>query len=334
MRFSRSNRREFINLVGGAVVAWPLGASAQQQPGGKSHRVSFLALVPGEDTTLMKALLERLHELGYREGANLIFEYRSAEGRPERLAPLAMELVQARPDVLVAGFGTLAAKAAKAATTTIPVIFTTVGDPLGAGIIASLGRPGGNVTGLTDQARDVQGKRLQLLLELIPGTNDIAVLLNPDTPFSRLALEEAKTAAEYGHIRLHVLEARTADQIAERIEEAAKASAAGLLILEDPLIYSIRGKIADQATRLRLPTMCVYRDSVEAGGLMSYGPDRRQIYRRAAEYVDKILKGAKPADLPVEQPTKFELIVNRKTAKALGLEVPDKILSLADEVIE
>ena len=144
----------------------------------------------------MKAFLERLLELGYSEGTNLIFEYRSAEGRPDRLGPLATELVQAKPDVLVAGFGTLAAKAAKAATTTIPIVFTTVGDPLGAGIIANLGRPGGNVTGLTDQAKDVQGKRLQLLLELLPGKNDIAVLLNPDTPFSRLALEEAKTAAD------------------------------------------------------------------------------------------------------------------------------------------
>ena len=235
-------RREFITLLSGTAAAWPLAARAQQQFGGKSHRVSFLALVPGEDATLMKALLERLHELGYREGTNLIFEYRSAEGHPERLAPLAMELIQAKPDVLVAGFGTLA-QAAKAATTTIPVVFTTVGDPLGAGIIASLGRPGGNVTGLTDQARDVQGKRLQLLLELVPGKNDIAVLLNPDTPFSRLALEEAKNAAEHGHIRLHVFEATTADQIMERIEEAAKETAAGLLILEDPLIYSILGKL-------------------------------------------------------------------------------------------
>jgi len=247
---------------------------------------------------------------------------------------LASELVQAKPDVLVAGFGTLAAKAAKEATTTIPVIFATVGDPVGAGIVASLSRPGENVTGLTDQARDVQGKRLQLLVEMMPGKNDIAVLLNPDTPFSRLALEEAKRAAEYGHIRLNVLEARTADQIMERIEEAAKEPAAGLLILEDPLIYSIRGKIADLAMRTGLPTMCVYRDSAEAGGLMSYGPDRRQTYRRAAEYVDKILKGAKPADLPVEQPTKFEFIINRKTAKALGLDVPDRLLAIADEVIE
>jgi putative tryptophan/tyrosine transport system substrate-binding protein len=156
----------------------------------------------------------------------------------------------------------------------------------------------------------------------------------PDTPFSRLALEEAKTAAEYGHIGLQVLEARTADQITEKIEEAVKRAVAGLLILEDPLIYSIHKKIADLAARSRLPTMWVYRDAVEAGGLMSYGPDRRQIYRRAAEYVDKILKGAKPADLPVEQPTKFELIINLKTAKALGLDVPPMLLARADEVIE
>jgi putative ABC transport system substrate-binding protein len=236
--------------------------------------------------------------------------------------------------VLVAGFGTLAAKAAKAATTTIPVVFTTVGDPLGAGIVESLSRPGGNVTGLTDQARDLQGKRLQLLLQLLPGKNDIAVLLNPDTPFSRLALEEAKAAAEYGHIRLQELEGRTTDQITERIEEASKGAAAGMLILEDPLIYTMRGKITGLAAQSRLPTMWVYRDSVEAGGLMSYGPDRRQIYRRAAEFVDKILKGTKPAELPVEQPTKFELVINLKTANALGLMVPPTLLALADEVIE
>ena len=169
------NRREFVTLLGGMAAVWPLAVRAQS--GVKYHRVSFLALIPREDATLMKAFLERLHELGYSEGTNLIFEYRSAEGRPERLGLLAIELAQAKPDVLVAGFGTLAAKAAKAATTTIPVVFTTVGDPLGAGIIANLGRPAGNVTGLTDQARDVQGKRLQLLLELIPGKSDIAVLL-------------------------------------------------------------------------------------------------------------------------------------------------------------
>jgi putative tryptophan/tyrosine transport system substrate-binding protein len=327
-----NTRREFITLLGGTAVLWPLAARAQQAT--RSYRISFLALVPGEDRTLMQALLERLHELGYREGTNMTFKYRSAEGHPERLAPLAMELVQDKPDVLVAGFGTLAAQAAKAATTTIPVVFTTVGDPLGAGIIASLARPGGNVTGLTDQARDVQGKRLQLLRGLIPGKHEIAVLLNPDTPFSQLALEEAKTAAEYGHIHLVVFEVRTADQVSEKLEDAAKSAVDGLLVLEDPVIYSARGKIADLSARFRLPAIYVYKDSVEAGGLMSYGPDRRHIYRRAAEYVDKILKGTKPADLAVEQPTKFEFVINLKTARALGLDVPPTLLALADEVIE
>src|SRR5262245_15101037 len=324
-------RREVITLLSGAAAGWPAALYAQQ--GGRSYRVSFLALVPREDATLMRALLGRLHELGYSEGANLTFKYRSAEGRPERLAPLAMELVHDRPDVLVAGFGTLAAQAAKAATTTIPVVFTTVGDPLGAGIIASLARPGGNVTGLTDQARDLQGKRLQLLRELIPGKPDIAALLNPDTPFSRLALEEAKTAAEYGHFRLVVFEARTPEEVSRRLEEAGK-SASGLLVLEDPVIYSVRANIAELTARFRLPAIYVYKDSVEVGGLMSYGPDRKHIYRRAAEFVDKLLKGAKPAELAVEQPTKFELVINLKTARALGLAIPDGVLAIADEVIE
>jgi putative ABC transport system substrate-binding protein len=324
-------RRAFITLIGSAA-AWPLAANAQQPA--KSYRVGFLALIPGEDTTLMKPLLERLHELGYSERTNMTFMYRSAEGDPERLAPLASELVQDNPDVLVAGFGTLAARAAKAATKTIPVVFTTVGDPLGAGIVASLSRPGGNVTGLTDQARDVQGKRLQLLLEVVPDKHEVAVLLNPDTPYSRLALEEAKAAAEYGHIRLQVLEARTADEVAQRIEQAAGATAAGLLIFEDPLIYSVRGRVADLATRFRLPAMYVYKDSAEAGGLMAYGPDRRRIYRRAAEYVDKILKGTKPSDLAVEQPTQFTFVINLQAARAIGIEVPPTLLALADEVIE
>jgi ABC-type uncharacterized transport system substrate-binding protein len=329
------NRRDFITLLGGAAmtssVSWPLAARAQQAG---PYRISFLALIPGEDKTLMAALLERLHELGYSERSNMRFAYRSAEGDPQRLAPLARELLDDKPDVLVAGFGTLAARAAKAATTVVPVVFTTVGDPLGAGIVASLNRPGGNVTGLTDQARDVQGKRLQLLLELIPGKREIAVLMNPDTPFSRLGLEEAKGAADQSRVQLDVLEARTAEQIGAGIELAAQRSAAGLLILEDPLIYSVRGKVAELATRFRLPAMFVYKDSAEAGGLISYGPDRRQIYRRAAEYVDKILKGTRPADLPVEQPTKFELVINLRTAKALGIEIPATLLATADEVIE
>jgi ABC-type uncharacterized transport system substrate-binding protein len=325
-------RREVIALLGGALVVRPVNAIAQRAE--KWHRLAFLALVPGEDSTLMQALLERLHELGYSEATNMLFKYRSAEGRPERLASLAAELVRANPDVLITGFGTLAAQAAKAATTTIPIVFTTVGDPLGAGIVASLSRPGANITGLTDQARDTEGKRLQILRELIPGKYEIAVLLNPDTPFSRLALQEAKAAAEYAHIHLEVLEARTVEEIPVRLEHAATIGSSGLLILEDPLIYSMRRKIADLAGRFQVPAIYVYRDSAEGGGLISYGPDRRQIYRRAAEYVDKILKGAKPSDLAVEQPTKFELVINLKTANALGLAIPPSILAQADEVIE
>jgi putative tryptophan/tyrosine transport system substrate-binding protein len=327
-------RRQFISLLGSVAGAslGPLTPSAQD--GVRQHRVGFLALVPDEDRTLMPSLVERLHELGYSERTNMTFAYRSAEGRPERLPALAAELLDGKPGVLVAGFGTLAAKAAKAATGTVPVVFVTVGDPLGAGIVASLARPGGNVTGLTDQAKDVQGKRLQLLLELIPDKREIAALLNPDTPFSRLALDEAQAAANQAHVHLQVLEARTAEAVVQRIEAAAKAGVAGLLVLEDPLIYSIRGRIADLAASQRLPAMFVYKDSAEAGGLLAYGPDRRHIYRRAAEYVDRILKGTKPADLPVEQPTKFEFVINLKTARALELTVPDKLLALADEVIE
>jgi putative ABC transport system substrate-binding protein len=324
-------RREFITLLGGAA-AWPIAVRGEQST--KSYRIAFLALIPGEDATLARSLLERLHELVYSEGANMSFVYRSAEGDPKRLALLASELVQENPDVLIAGFGTLAAEAAKAATKTIPVVFTTVGDPLGADIVASLSRPGGNVTGLTDQAKDVQGKRLQLLLEVMPDRREVAVLLNPDTPYSRLALEEAKVAAEYGHIRLQVLEARTADQIERSVEQAARGTAAALLVFEDPLIYSIRRRVADLAAQFRLPAMYVYKDSAEAGGLMAYGPDRGQIYRRAAEYVDKILKGTKPSDLAVEQPTRFTFVINLKAARAIGIEVPPALLALADEVIE
>ena len=263
----------------------------------------------------------------------MTFEYRSAEGRPERLPQLAMELVHAKPDVLLAGLGTLAAQAAKAATTTIPIVFTLVGDPVDAGLVASLGQPGGNVTGLGSQSADLGGKRLQFLQDIIPGKEVIAVLMNPDTPYTRLALKELTTAAEAGQMRLEVLEARTADQVPGRFEAASTAGATGLLVLEDPLTLSICPQIVELAAQFRLPTMYGHRDCVAAGGLMSYATDRRQMYRRAAEYVDKILKGAKPADLPVEQPMKFEFVLNLKTAQALGITMPPTLLFQADEVI-
>jgi putative ABC transport system substrate-binding protein len=328
-------RRAFSSLLGGAAMAsavWPLAVRAQQAA--KSYRVSYLALLPGEDTTLAKPVLQRLHELGYSGGKTMTFDFRSADGRPERLPQLAAEIVRANPDVLIAGFGTLTAKAAKAATTTIPIVFTSVGDPVGAGLVASLSRPGANVTGLTSQASEVVSKRLQILEELIPGNQIVAVLMNPDTPYSALALQELRAAANPVRQRLAVFEARTADQVAAGIEAAVKAGPAGLLTLDDPLMLGLSRQIAELAAQARLPTIYGSRDFTDAGGLMSYGIDRQQQHRRAAEFVDKILKGAKPADLPVEQPTKFELVINLKTAKALGLAIPPSILARADEVIE
>jgi putative ABC transport system substrate-binding protein len=278
--------------------------------------------------------MERSKELGYRQGENMEFSYRSAGGRPELLDPLVAELVNAGPDVLVAGFGTLPAKAAKASTSTIPIVFASVGDPIGAGLINSLNRPGGNVTGVTSEASGVMGKRLQVLDELVPGKRTVAVLMNPDMPFSSLALRELKAAATETAQPIQVFEARNADQVVAGVEAAANRGVAGLLTLEDALLASTRRQIADRAITTRLPIVYGSRAFPEAGGLVSYGVDRRHMYRRAAEYVDKILKGANPAELPVEQPTKFELVINLKAAKAIGVELPAKLLALAEEVID
>ena len=320
-------RREFITFVGGAAT-WPLAASAQQS---RSFRIAYPAFVTGKDSTI---ITERLQELGYRKGENLDFIYRSADGRPELLASLAAELVNARPDVLISGFGTLPAKAAKAATSTIPIVFASVGDPVGAGLINSLNRPGANVTGVTSEASDVVGKRLQLFNDLLPAKGTVAVLMNPDTPFSALALRQLKTAAAAAEQPIQVFEAISADQVLAGIEAAAKAGAAGILTLEDALLVSTRRQMAERAITTRLPIVYGSREFAEAGGLISYGVDRRHMYRRAAEYVDMILKGAHPAELPVEQPTKFELVINLQAAKAIGLAVPDQLLALADDVIE
>ena len=321
-------RRDFITLLGGAA-AWPLAARAEQSA--RPYHVAYLALLAGRDSLVVK---QRLDELGYTEGKNLIFDFRSAEGRSERLPQLAAELVRTSPDVIVAGFGTLAAQAAQAATATTPIVFVSVGDPIGAGIVKSLNRPGANVTGITPPGTEIGGKRLQLLEELIPGIRILAVFMNPETPFSMLALQELRVAANALGQRLEVFEIRSADQLSRSIEAAARAGATGVVTLEDPLLLDLRQQIAALLTELRLPAIYGNREFAEAGGLLSYGPDRRQLYRRAAELVDKILKGAEPADIPVERPTKFELVINLKTAKALGLQIPDKLLALADEVIE
>jgi putative ABC transport system substrate-binding protein len=322
-------RRELLSV---AALVLPRAAGAQQSE--RSYRMSYLALLPDEDVTIAKPFFRRLQELGYGLGKNLVLSYRSAEGRPERLAELAAELMQAKPDVLVAGFGTLAAKAAAAATRTTPVVFTQVGDAIDAGLVTSLARPGGNVTGVSAQANDIAGKQLQSLEELVREKGTIAVLLNPDTPFTALALREVRAAAEQNHQPLAVFEARTPNQVSTGIEAAIKVGVVGLIVLDDPLMLSARQHITGLVAAARLPAIAGFREFTEAGGLMSYGPDQKQLYRLAAEYVDKILKGARPADLPVEQPTKVAVLINLKTAKALGVTIPPSLLASADEVIE
>jgi ABC-type uncharacterized transport system substrate-binding protein len=325
-------RREFITRLGSMAVAWPFAALAQRKS--NSYRIGYLALLAGERTTLAKVFLQRLHELGYSEDKNMVFEYRSAEGQADRVPALAAELVRADPDVLVAGFGTIAAKAAVAATKRIPIVFTGVGDPVGAGLVANLSHPGGNITGMSAQAAELSGKRLQLLNDLIPGKKLFAVLGNPDTPYTALALQEVRTAAGADERPFAFFEARTPDQLPGAIDAVVRSGAASLLVLEDPMLLGVRQQFTALVAKARLPAIYTLREFADAGGLICYGANEGAMVRRAAEYVDKVLKGSAPADLPVEQPTKFTLVINLKTAKALGLTIPDKLLALADEVIE
>ena len=325
-------RREFITVLGGAAVASPLSPlPLRAQQTAKSYRVAYLSLVADQDAVIVK---QRLGELGYTEGKNLIFDVRSAEGRLERLPQLAAEFVKTNPDVIVAGFGTATAKAAQVATTSIPIVFTSAGDPLGTGIVKSLSRPGANITGLHTQAGEINGKRLQILEQLSPGIRIVAVLLTPDAPFTAVALKDLGVAADARGQRLEICAVRTPDQLSSTMEAAVKAGATGLTILETPSLLDLRQQIADLAAKLRLVAIYGNKDFVHAGGLMSYGTVRSQLYRRAAELVDKILKGEKPGDIPVEQPTKFELVINLKTANTFGLDIPPTLLALADEVIE
>lgn len=321
-------RREFVGLLGGVAVAWPLAARAQS----RIYRVALLTLQPDEDPA---QLVGPLRQLGYVAGNNLAFEHRSADGDPKRLGELASELVRLKPDVIVAGFGTLAPKALKAATETIPIVFSAVGDPIGAGLVQSLSRPGGNLTGLSGQASELKGKQLQMLLACVPNQRTIGVLLNPDTPYTALALKQLTAAADEQGVRLELLEIRSALDFTEpKMDQLVASGASSLFVIEDPLVATIRTTVIDQANRRRLPIMTGLAEYVYSGGLMTYGSATTDSYRRAAEYVDKILRGAAPSDLPVEQPTRFQLVINLKTAKALGLTIPPSLLALADEVIE
>jgi putative ABC transport system substrate-binding protein len=277
---------------------------------------------------------QRLGELGYEEGKNVIFDLRSADGRPEALAELALDLVKTNPDVIITGFGTAAAKAAKAATGTIPVVFTNVGDPIGSGIVESLSRPGANVTGLAGQGAELSGKRLELLRQINPGIRVVAVLAEPGAPYTLVALPQMQKAADALGQQLTICDVRDAGDVETRLTKAAQLGAAGIVLLETPLLISLRQRIVDAAARLRMPAVYSVREFVDAGGLMSYGPDTKQINRRAAELADKIMKGTRPEEIPVEQPTKFNLIINLKASRSSGLSIPATLVAVADEVIE
>jgi putative tryptophan/tyrosine transport system substrate-binding protein len=324
-------RREFITLLGGAAAAWSLEARAQQP--GKRPTIGYIGGGgPISQRAWVEAFVQRLQELGWIEGRTVAIEYRWGEGRAERYAEIAAEFVRLKVDVILAG-GTEAAVAAKQATSVIPIVFPTAGDPVGSRLVASLARPGGNVTGLSNQGSDLPAKRLGLLREVFPALRRVAVMVNADYSGGLTEREEIDAAAQTLGLDIVPLPIRRVEDIASAFE-GLKGRAEVLYITGDPLVNAQRLRINTFALVARLPTMFSQREYVAGGGLMAYGPNFLDLNRRAANYVDKILRGAKPADLPVEQPTKFELSVNLITAKALGLEIPPMLLARADEVIE
>ena len=322
-------RREFITLLGGATT-WPLAARAQQSA--KLPTIGFL----GTSTPLamrqwIAAFVQRLRELGWIEGRTVVVEYRWAEGRSERFAEIATEFVRLKVDA-IATSSTPAVIAAKQVTSVLPIV-AVMGDPVGTGLVASLARPGGNVTGLSVVAPDLAGKRLELLREVVPGIRRLAVLANVSNPMSVLEIGEVQAAARALGLDVVTLEIRRSEDIALAFE-TLKGRAQALYVAGDPLVVANRIRINTSALGARLPTMYSYREYVEAGGLMCYGPNFPSLFRRAGDFVDKILRGAKPADLPIEQPTKFDLVINLTTAKALGLTISESFLLRANEVIE
>jgi putative ABC transport system substrate-binding protein len=312
----------------------PLGADAQETT--KPARIGYLA-TGGNLPQPTEAFRRGLHDLGYVEGRNILTEYRSAEGKPERLPVLASELIALKVDVIVAAGGTSAALAAKQATKTTPIVFPAVGDPVTSGLIASLARPGGNLTGLALLSPELVGKCLEQIKEAVPWVSRVAVLWQPGNAPERAdkeMLNEADLAAGALGLKLYVVKARGPEDFPRAFAEMKRRQVDALTVLSSPVFASERRRIAELAVKNRLPTVFAFRAYVDAGGLMSYGPNIADLFRRAATYVDKILKGAKPADLPVEQPTTFELVVNLKTAKALGLTIPSSMLGRATHVIE
>jgi putative ABC transport system substrate-binding protein len=321
-------RREFMTGVGGAMVAWPLVARAQQR---SMPVVGLLGIDPGAPGPV--AFLQGLRDLGYTEGRDILIESRWAEGNPERFPALAAELVALKVNVIMSAGGTLGALAAKQATTNIPIVFGAVGNPIADGLVSSLARPGGNITGFSTFTTELVGKLVELLKQIAPGVSLVALLLKPDSmPDSarEIFLKEANLSAG----KLQIVEARGPADFDSAFSELSAKGAGALVVLNTAVFDIERQRIVDLAAKIRLPTVYTTRSYVDSGGLMSYGPNFADLNRRAANYVDKILKGAKPADLPVEQPTKFELFINLKTAKVLGITVPNILLVQADDVIE
>jgi ABC-type uncharacterized transport system substrate-binding protein len=324
-------RREFITLLGGAATAMPLAARAQQA--GKVPTIGILG-----PTTLAAqpqwttGFLQRLRALGWTEGRTIAVEYRWAEGRTERAAEIAAEFVRLKVDVIVT-WGTASTIAAKQATSVIPIVSAAMGDPVGTGLVSSLARPGGNATGLSSQTSDLASKRLELLREVVPGLRRVAILGNVGNSVTLLEMREVEAAARTLGLDATAFEIQRSEDIASAIE-ALKGHSDALYVATDPLLTANRVRINTLAVGARLPTIYTFRENVESGGLLSYGPNPVDMFWRAAELVDKILHGTKPGDIPVEQPTKFELVINLTTAKALGLEVSPTLLARADEVIE
>jgi len=319
-----------MTLLGGATAAWPLAARAQQPA--KLPTIGFLGgTTPATWSLFVAAFVQRLRELGWIEGRTIAIEYRWAEGRGERFAEIAAEFVRLNVDVIVTVGG--AVLAAKQATSLIPIVFAAAADPVGSGLVASLARPGGNVTGLSSQFTDLAGKRLELLREMVPSLRRLAIMANAGYPAAVLEMAEVQATTRTLGLDVVTLELRRAEDIAPAFE-ALKGRAEALYVCAESLVTTNSVLINTLALAARLPTMHSIREYVEAGGLMSYGPNFPDLWRRAGDLVDKILRGAKPADIPVEQPTKFDLIINLTTAKALGLDVPPTLLARADEVIE
>jgi putative ABC transport system substrate-binding protein len=327
-----TTRRRFLGTLAGGLLAAPLAAEAQ--PAGKVTRIGVLEPTSmASNAANLDAFRQGLRELGYVEGQNFVVEYRSADGRSERFPDLAAELVRLKVDVILTR-GTPAVLAAKNATRTIPVVMAASGDPVLSGVVASLARLGGNVTGLSAIVGEISGKRLELLREVIPGVSRIVGLFNMSNPIDALQWKETEIAASSLRVQLQLLDVRKPGDYGRAFDAATKQRAGALVVGLDALTWANRRSIVDLAAKNRLPAIYGAREFVDAGGLIGYGVSYPHLYHRAASFVDKILKGAKPADLPVEQPTKFELVINLKTAKTLGLTIPQLLLQRADEVIQ